>query len=283
MSLINNARAIIGAVTNKPALTSADLAQRRRQAERRLSALESQRDELALAALAGSDAERTALDDHDADIAVERKALVDIAAAIRAAEAREAAEERQRLASLNASRVHSATMHLRSAERAAAELAEVLAKAGEARRKLLAASAKARLSAPSPLPAGSLTEAGVLDKLISGEMHRLSYDRKAGALPGAKPPSLLTKDDPAAIEPLTDQLRQAHDFAIAVLKGELAEPRTPTLPIGENGAPLVDVTSTEKSASPAIAEPPEVDWSNVGPFVPPDTTPRKLSIADDDK
>jgi hypothetical protein len=280
MSLASRAAAALtsGFKPKMPA-TPAEIVGKVREAKARVTDLERQHSAACLAWADTNDpSERDRL---GAEVAAARVNLASLELALKAAHNRTAAEERARLASLNASRVHSMTMHLRTAEKAAAELVDALEKAGDARRKLLAASAKARVSAPSPLPAGSLTERGMLDRIIANEMYRVSHTAKIGALPGGKPSSLSTKDDPNSIVPLAEQMKQAHNFAIRVVRGELADPRTPTLPVGDSVAPLADLP--QRAEQSTIAEPMEVDWSSVGPFVPPDTSPRKLSISDDDR
>jgi hypothetical protein len=90
---------------------------------------------------------------------------------------------------------------------------------------------------------------------------------------------LQSREDPEAITPLADQLKLAHDRAIALLKGEVASDRTPVLPVGENGGPLVDLTPVKPKA-PLIASAPEVDTEALTTFIPPDLKPTKMRLTD---
>jgi hypothetical protein len=194
-----------------------------------------------------------------------------LAAALRLAREAAASEDRARLAALHAGQIHGMTMRLRRAERAAEELADALEKVGDARRKLLAASADARTSAPSPLPLGSLTERAILERLISQEMHRLTYDQKLGALPGSRPADLMTKDNVAAMVPLADQLRMAHDRAIAVVKGEAADPgivHAPQVPVADPALEAEELAGERIAGGavlPRVDEAPEYDADALQP------------------
>jgi hypothetical protein len=200
---------------------------------------------------------RAVRDKISADLHAARIDLASLNSALTMARERNGQEERRRLAALNASRLHSMTMHLRSLERASAEVSAALAKAAEGRRKMLAAAAKARASAPSPLPRGSSTEANVIDALIANEMHRVSWDAKHGGLPGAKAPTLSVKEKPEAIAPLQDQLRQAADWSINVVKGEISVERTPpaVAQIASDNAKLEAVADAVIGPAPADFDP----------------------------
>lgn len=271
---------VVGVITGTTApatagTTPAALAARLKPIRERLADLQRQHSDAALRwAETGDAADRDRL---AAEIIATKADISALEAAIGAASDRDAAEGRRQSSALRASRVHSSTMHMRAAERAADDLAAALKAAGEARHKLLKASAKAKLSAPDPLPFGSLTEHGVLDRLVAHEMHRLTYDRKLGALPGAKPASLMVKDDPGAQVPLVAQLRQAHDRAIEALKGGEAvaysapvleadsEPRDVT----GNGIAANDNLASERitggAVLPRVDEAPEFDASALQP------------------
>jgi hypothetical protein len=278
MSLAYRAVAALTSTVKPKSVTSAELAVRIRAAEQIIVGLEV-RHAAASFAWASDSSNAKELDALEADLTAARREVRALRAAFALAEENERAEDRARLASLNASRVHSAVIHFRAAEKAAADLAEAITKAAEARRKLLSSSAKARVSAPSPLPLGSLTEASVIDRLVANEMHRLSYVAKAGALPGSQAPSLQLKANPDAIEPLADQLRRAHDYSIAVLRGETVEPRTPMLRIIEPGE--VAAPQREHVEQP-LPEVPDFDPATLRPFVAPDLKPIKLTIGDDE-
>jgi len=204
-------------------------------------------------------------------LATARVDLASLQSALSMAKQRNSQLERERLAGLNASRLRSCTMHLRAMETAAAELSAAVEKAAHARRKMHAAAVKARTSAPSAMPKGSLTEASVIDGLIAHEFHRLSYDPSVkgkpstGGLPGAKPPTLWVKDDPASIPALVDQLKQAHDWAITVLKGEIA-------------TPLAEAQTDDKAKliEQPVSDQPEV----IGEFNPADLQPGTRTAAE---
>lgn len=224
------------------------------------------------------------------DLHAARVDLASLQSALSMARERSGQEERRRLAALNASRLHSCTMHLRAAHRAATELSAALEKAAKARRVLLEKSAKARASAPSALPKGSLTEAATLDALIANEMHRLSYDagtpkqKGTGGLPGSKPTSLSTKDDPASIVPLADQLEQAHDWSLNVVKGEIAIDRTPLI-AAQVASDMAKLEAVADAVTPADV--PDVNPADL--VGPPRTaaeimaTMRKVPLSLDDK
>lgn len=249
--------------------TPAAIERRVRDAKERIAELERQHAIACLDWLDRNDASKR--DQLAAEIAAVRTDLSALEVALKASHERIAAEGRARASSLHASRVHSATMHLRAAEKHAAALADALTKAAEARRGLLASSAKGRAAAPIPLPRGSLTESALLDRLIANELHRVSFEKKTGSLPGSVSPSILTKEDPEAITPLADQLRQAHDFAIGVMRNEIAAPQTPAGIVTS----AADATASQREP---IADPPEVDTDALGPFVAPDLQPQKLSL-----
>jgi hypothetical protein len=111
-------------------------------------------------------------------------------------------------------------------------------------------------------------------------MHRLSFDKRTGALPGSQPPGLQTRENPGAITPLVEQLKLAHDRAIGVLKGEIASDRTPTLPLDQAGNVIVE-RAPPKIERPVIVEPPSVDIEALTTYIPPDLSPVKLSIGDE--
>jgi hypothetical protein len=274
MSLATRAAAALkGSIkaTLAPTATPAALEHKVRETKARLTELERQH---AMACLDWADrGDASERDRLAAEIAATRTDLSSLALALTAARERIAAEERAREASLHASRVHSMTMHMRAAEKHAATLAEALTKAAEARRGLLESSAKARQSTPTPLPRGCLTEAALLDRLIANEMFRVSHKMKSGHLPGSVPPSILTKEDPEAIPALFDQLKQAHDFGIGVVRGEISAPQTPAGIV----AASADASAAQREP---IAEPPEVDTDALTTFIPPDVSPKKLTVGE---
>jgi hypothetical protein len=251
--------------------TPAALERKLRDTKARLAQLEHQHSAACLQWAESGDASER---DHLAGlIAAVRADLSSLQLALTEAHQRIAAEERAKAASLHASRAHSMTMHFRSAEKHAAALAEALTKAADARRGLLESSAKARKAAPTPLPMGSLTEAALLDRLICNEAYRVSHKIKLGHLPGSVAPTISTKENPEAIPALFDQLKQAHDFAIGVVRGEVSAPQTPT----GIAAAAADASAAKREP---ITEPPEVDTNALGPFVAPDLSPQKLSLTD---
>jgi hypothetical protein len=233
MSIISSiADAIVGTIPKSPTTTPPAVIERRiMEARGRLQELKRQHGMACLDALDSGDT--TTLDKLAADVEREERDLARLELALRAAHERALASTRAENTALRASRTHSATMHARSAEKAGQELSDALANAGAAYHKLLHSSAKMRVSSPDPLPLGSLTEPAILARLVQGEMHRLTWRTKTGGIPGSQPPSLQTREKPDAIKTLVDQLRQAHDRAIGVLKGEIASDRTP------NDAPVV--------------------------------------------
>ncbi|HLG45279.1 MAG TPA: hypothetical protein VKY24_03470 [Reyranella sp.] len=273
---------VVGAITGNPppaaaGTTPAAVAARLQPIRERLADLQRQHSDAALRwAETGDAADRDRL---AAEIIATKADISALEAAFAAAGEREAAEGRRQSSALRASRVHSATMHLRAAERAADDLATALKAAGEARHKLLKASAKARVSAPDPLPPGSLTEHGVLDRLMANEMHRLTHDRKLGALPGSKPASIMVKDDPGSQVPLAAQLREAHDHAIVALRGDAVGDVPST--IARGGIPSDYATTGHQpsaanddiarepvmggAALPRVEEAPEVDEASLLP------------------
>jgi hypothetical protein len=270
-SLVSAITDVIGITSNPKALATVEkIAAQIADTEGRIKQLE--RDH-ARACLDWADdpSNASVRDKASADLYTARVDLAALQSALKMARERNGQDERRRLAALNASRLHSCTMHLRAAHKAATELSAALEKAAKARRVLLEKSAKARASAPSPLPRGSLTEAGVLQDLIANEMHRVSHDagtpkqKGTGALPGSRAPSLLVKDDPASITPLADQLEQAHDWSLNVVRGEIAIERTPLIAaqIATDNAKL-DAVADAATAAPA--EPAEYNEADlVGP------------------
>lgn len=282
MSLLSDiAGAIVGSTPKPLAGTTPVVIEKRiRDSRARLADLRHQHATACLDALDGNATERDRL---GAEIEAEERDLARLELALGAARDRAVEEARQQNTALRASRVHSATIHFRSREKAARELQEALEAVGKAWRDLLAKTDKAFASAPDPLPAGSMMTVASLKELVAKELFRVSGQpgalHRGRALPGADPHDVTNTGNPDAVEPISSVIRRVDDHAIALLRGEIAPDRTPLPRLGENGAPLVDVASPEKS-NETIAEPPEVDWSSVGPFVPPDTSPRKLTVSD---
>jgi hypothetical protein len=194
-----------------------------------------------------------------AELAAARVDLVSLKAALTMANARDNQIERERMAGLNARKLHSMTMHLRTMEKAANELTAALERVADARRKMHAAAVKARLSAPGGMPKGSLTEPSTIDVLIQHEQHRLSYEPATAkgkgdpGLPGAKPPSLLQKDEPGKLEPLSDQLRRSHDWAISVIRGLISPDHTPQV-VAQVVADTAQLAAVNETVSPERME-----------------------------
>jgi hypothetical protein len=70
-----------------------------------------------------------------------------------------------------------------------------------------------------PLPMGSMTGAGSLERAVEFELYRQGHDTEHKmSFPGGKSPAIQLSGQPLAINPLADELKQATAFTISTLK-----------------------------------------------------------------
>jgi len=259
-----------------PNANPAALERRARDAQNHLAELER---EHSLAALAWAETGDSAeLDRLDAAILAKRKNLAALTAAVKGSHEKAAAEHAERQASMFASRLHSATIHARNREKAAAELQQACERAGEAWRKLLASTDKFIAAAPMPLPAGSMTTVAMLRRAIECELFRVSGEAGAlnrnRALPGSDPHDIGKTGNPDALRRLADVVRDADEHALATLKGKQPVASAPAAGI----VPAVAEQPMEAIERPELPEAPEVDKSALVPFQAPNLPPIKLTV-----
>ena len=111
--------------------------------------------------------------------------------------------------------------YLSAREANAAELAAAIENAVTAWRSLLENSERAE-AVGLILPQGSMVGTAASRRAVEHELYRLGRDTSNRGLsfPGGQTPSFNNIDNPAEINPLVDELKQATAFTIATLKAQ---------------------------------------------------------------
>lgn len=237
------------------------------EAERsRLSALEAEAGDLALAAIAEGPEATVIWEQHSAAIDASKAAVAKLQAAFDAAQRRVDAEAMARTVAETKGQRERVKAILSKRTQHATALSNAIAEAVKSFRALLAESDRALIAWPGRSPAGVALTSGEIVELVKTELYRLGgvpalggapIGRPGPAFPGGRAPDLRTAGMPESLKSIADAFAEANAAAVRALDGEpMPTPKaaeTPPTPAAES-PPVPSKAGSAKSALRTASE-----------------------------